>query len=160
MLGAIDLGIANDSKRACREQTTQITVTWLADADRACPCLHSNAASAPVQSRPRSLALTETLSDRQCWQPAHGQHMTNARDRIEPLARRVGSMPGRDHAVELQELCFQGSQLGAVGDDIEQLFHTMASDRCNKAKLGKMGTDRVDHCGVLANKQVPRAMKH
>src|SRR5262249_38411454 len=42
-----------------------------------------------------------------------GQHMTNARDRIEPLARLVGSMPGRDHAVELQELCFQGSQLGA-----------------------------------------------
>jgi hypothetical protein len=33
--------------------------------------------------------------------------MTNARDRIEPLARLVGSM------LELQELCFQGSQLGA-----------------------------------------------
>src|SRR5262249_31654826 len=63
--------------------------------------------------------------------------MTNARDRIEPLARLVGSMPGHDHAVELQELCFQGSQLGAeshetgacnlgqsfvtcIGDDIEQ----------------------------------------
>jgi hypothetical protein len=103
--------------------------------------------------------------------------MTNARDRIEPLARLVGSMPGRDHAVELQELCFQGSQLGAeshetgacnlgqsfvtcIGDDIEQLFKTIASDRCNNAKLGKMGTDRVDHCGLLANKQVPRAMKH
>src|SRR5262249_34705406 len=101
--------------------------------------------------------------------------MTNARDRIEPLARLVGSMPGRDHAVELQELCFQGSQLGAeshetgacnlgqsfvtcIGDDIEQLFNPMASDRCNNAKLGKMGTDRVDHCGLLANKQVPRAM--
>src|SRR5262249_30662095 len=101
--------------------------------------------------------------------------MTNARDRIEPLARLVGSMPGRDHAVELQELCFQGSQLGAeshetgacnlgqsfvtcIGDDIEQLFNTIASERCNNAKLGKMGTDRVDHCGVLANKQVPRAM--
>ena len=32
MLGAIDLGIANDSKRACRGQVTQITVTLLADA--------------------------------------------------------------------------------------------------------------------------------
>src|SRR5262249_19013914 len=32
MLGAIDLGIANDTKRACREQATQITVTLLADA--------------------------------------------------------------------------------------------------------------------------------
>src|SRR5262245_21379594 len=103
--------------------------------------------------------------------------MTNARDRIEPLARLIGSMPGHDHAVELPELCFQGSQLGAeshetgacnlgqsfvtcIGDDIEQLFKTIASDRCNNTKLGKMGTDRVDHCGLLANKQVPRAMKH
>jgi hypothetical protein len=33
-----------------------------------------------------------------------------------------------------------------IGDDIEQLFNTIASDRCNNAKLGKMGTDRVHHC--------------
>jgi hypothetical protein len=40
------------------------------------------------------------------------------------------------------------------------VFKTIASDRRDDAKLGKMGTDRVDHCGLLANKQVPRAMKH
>jgi hypothetical protein len=27
----------------------------------------------------------------------------------------------------------------------EQLFHTIASDRCDDAKLGKMGADRIDH---------------
>jgi hypothetical protein len=34
------------------------------------------------------------------------------------------------------------------------LFKTIASDRRDDAKLGKMGTDRVDHCGLLANKQM------
>src|SRR5262245_58641393 len=103
--------------------------------------------------------------------------MTNAGNRIEPLARLVGSMPGRDHAVELQELCFQGSQLGAesqqtgacnlgqsfvtyIGDDTEEVFNTSTSNRCDDAKLGKMGTDRVDNLGLLANKQMPRAMEH
>jgi hypothetical protein len=40
------------------------------------------------------------------------------------------------------------------------LFNTIASDRCDDAKLGKMGTDRIDHRGLLANKKVAGAMEH
>src|SRR5947209_7426416 len=47
-----------------------------------------------------------------------------------------------------------------VGDHIEQLFNAIASDRCDDAKLGKMGADRIDHCGLLANEQMAGAMEH
>ena len=46
-----------------------------------------------------------------------------------------------------------------VGDHIEQLFNTIAADWCDDAKLGKMRADRVDHCGLLANEQMARAME-
>src|SRR5262249_35302886 len=113
MLGAIDLGVANDRKRACREQATQITVTLLADAAE--PVLASTRMLLRHQSNP---GREVSPGPKHFWignagNQRRGQHMTNARDRIEPLARLVGSMPGRDQAVELQELCFQGSQLGA-----------------------------------------------
>src|SRR5438309_5431818 len=47
-----------------------------------------------------------------------------------------------------------------VGDHIEQLFNTIASDRCDDAKLGKMRADCTDHCGLLANEQMAGAMEH
>jgi hypothetical protein len=47
-----------------------------------------------------------------------------------------------------------------VGDHIEQLFNTIASDRCDDAKLGQMRADRIDHCGLLANEQMARAVEH
>jgi hypothetical protein len=40
------------------------------------------------------------------------------------------------------------------------LFNTITSDRCDNAKLCKMGTDRIDHCGLLANEQMAGAMEH
>ena len=47
-----------------------------------------------------------------------------------------------------------------IGDDIEQLLHTLAPDRRDDPKLGKMGTDRIDHRGLLTDEQMARAMKH
>jgi hypothetical protein len=38
-----------------------------------------------------------------------------------------------------------------VGDHIEQLFNAIAPDRCDDPEFGKMGADRIDHCGLLAN---------
>ena len=37
--------------------------------------------------------------------------------------------------------------VGLVGAlvHIEQLFNTITSDRCDNAKLCKMGTERIDH---------------
>jgi hypothetical protein len=40
------------------------------------------------------------------------------------------------------------------------MFNAIASDRCDDAKLGKMHADRIDHCGLLANEQMARAVKH
>src|SRR6266436_6834340 len=84
------------------------------------------------------------------------------RRQIEPLARLIGSVPGHDLLIEIQNLCLQRPQLGSeseqtgacnlgqpsvacIGYHIEQLFNTITSDRCDNAKLCKMGTDRIDH---------------
>ncbi len=90
------------------------------------------------------------------------------REIIEPLARLTGSVPGSDHTVELQNLRLQHPQLGAergetragnlrqplvtwIGDDPEQFLDTIAPDRRDDPELGKMGTDRIDHRGLLAD---------
>src|SRR5207245_3772374 len=106
-----------------------------------------------------------------------GQRRTDARDLIEPLARLIGSVPGHDQPVELQDLGLQHPQVGAesdetrprnlgyafvtgIGDNIEQCLDPIASDRRDDAELGKMGTDRIDHCSLLADEQVACAMQH
>ena len=47
-----------------------------------------------------------------------------------------------------------------VGDDLEQFLDTIASDRRDDPELGKMGTDRIDHRGLLADEQMARAVEH
>src|SRR4051794_22444703 len=80
----------------------------------------------------------------------------------------IGSVPGRDQPVELQYLLLDPAQLSPecrktrssylwnslvvwIGDDSEQFLDTTAPDRCNDPELGKMGTDRIDHRGLLAD---------
>src|SRR5678816_1595989 len=86
-------------------------------------------------------------------------------------------MPGHDVAVELQDLRLEHTQLRAkggntlagdlwhagvirIGDDIEQLLHTVPANRRDDAELGEVGADRIDHRSLLANKEVARAMEH
>src|SRR5436190_24402918 len=102
---------------------------------------------------------------------------TDTRNRIEPLARLIRSVPGGDHTVELQDLRLEHSQLGAesgktrarnlrhplvtrVGDDPEQFLDTIAPDRSDDPVLGKMGADRIDHRGLLADEEMARPMEH
>jgi hypothetical protein len=106
---------------------------------------------------------------------AVGQRRTHARDLIQPLTRRIGSMTGHNLTVEVENLRLQRPQLGAeskeagagnlrqpfvayIGDHIEQLFNAIASDRCDDAKFCEMGADRIDHRGLLANEQVTGAI--
>ena len=80
-------------------------------------------------------------------------------------------------AVELQDLRLEHPQLGAergetrarnlghpfvtwIGDDVEQFLDTLASDRRDDPELGKMGADRIDHRGLLADEEMARAMEH
>src|SRR4029450_7914981 len=85
-------------------------------------------------------------------------------------------MKGHNLTVEIENLRLQRPQMrteskeaGArnlrqpfvayIGDHIEQLFNAIASDWCDNAKLGKMGTDRIDHRGLLANEQMTGSME-
>src|SRR5262249_20434796 len=43
---------------------------------------------------------------------------------------------------------------------MEQGLDPIASNRCDDAELGKMCADRIDHCSLLPNEQVPRALEH
>ena len=43
----------------------------------------------------------------------------------------------------------------AIVDNGDQFVHAVAADRCDDAKLGKVCPDRVDHCGQLANEEMP-----
>ena len=47
-----------------------------------------------------------------------------------------------------------------ISDDIEQLLNTMAPNWCNNPEFGKMGSDRVDHRGLLTNEQMAGAVEH
>ena len=81
---------------------------------------------------------------------------------VEPHAHLIGSVPGRDHPVELQNLVLEPTQLSSkchethpcnfghpfvigIGDDPEQFLNPIASDRRDDAKLRKMGADRIDY---------------
>jgi hypothetical protein len=78
------------------------------------------------------------------------------RDNHRVAARLTGSVPGSDHTVKLQNLLFQPSQLSSecqetragylrdslvvgIGDDLQQFLDTIAADRRDNPKLGKMG---------------------
>src|SRR6201747_76809 len=93
---------------------------------------------------------------------SRGQHRADAGSFIEPHAHLVGSVPGPDQPVELQDLLLDPPQLSPecretrtshlrnslvtwVGYDIEQLLDTVTPDRRNDPELGKMGPDRIDH---------------
>src|SRR5262249_27745124 len=78
--------------------------------------------------------------------------MTNARDRIEPLARLVGSMPGRDQAVELQELCPVRERKKIVFESNSPMrFEAVFQPRSNKptgacVRPGPADTGKIQCC--------------
>ena len=96
---------------------------------------------------------------------------------MKPLARFVGAVPDHDHPIELHDLLLEAEQLIAergkaragnlrhpfvtrVGNNVEQLGYSFAPDRRDDTKFGKVSPDRIDHRGLLANKQMPCAVKH
>ena len=42
---------------------------------------------------------------------------------------------------------------------MKQFIHAMAPDRCDNAKLGKMGADRIDHRRLLTDQKMACAME-
>ena len=96
---------------------------------------------------------------------------------MKALARFVGSVPGHDHPIELQNLLLEAEQLTAergnaragnfwhpfvagVSNNMEQFRDPLAPDRRDNAELGKMSSDRIDHRSLLTDEQMARAVKH
>jgi len=96
---------------------------------------------------------------------------------IELFARLIGPVPGPDPAIELQDLRFQHTKLDTKGRDAgprhlgqapirwigghrEQLRYASAADPGDNAELRHMGTDRVDHAGLLANEEMACPVQH
>jgi hypothetical protein len=83
----------------------------------------------------------------------------------------------RNQAVERQDMCLQSAQLFTessytcscylgyarvigICDVPQKLFDATAPDRCNNAKLGKMGAKCIGYSVLLANQEMPRAAEH
>jgi len=86
-------------------------------------------------------------------------------------------VPGVDHPVELENLLLKDPQLGTerrktrarnlrhpfvtwIGNDPEQFLDAFAADRRDDSELCKMGTDRINYRGLLADEEMAGAMKH
>ena len=96
---------------------------------------------------------------------------------MKALARLVGPMPSHDHPIKLQNLLLQAEQLGTergkaragnlwyplvarVGNNAQQFRDPFAPDRRDNAELGKLRSDRINHCGLLADEQMASTVKH
>ena len=86
-------------------------------------------------------------------------------------------MPGVYLPVELKDLSFELAEQSAqgfetrtgdirdaiifwIGDSIEQFLHAVAADGSDNTELGQVRADRIDDCGLLPDKEMPRAVKH
>src|SRR5215831_19674187 len=107
----MDLGIADDGESTDGEQTAQVAIALLADTPKlvlaAARMLlwHEPDPGREVTARSESLWISDGGNQGSC------QCRTDAWDRIEPPARRVGAVPCHDAAVELQNLYLQGPKL-------------------------------------------------
>src|SRR5712672_2681308 len=162
MFGAVDLGIADDSECSGHEQAAQIAVTLFTDA------------AEPVLASTRVRLGNESKPDREVTSRSEGPGVSNARDqggrqhRTDPgnvmktLARLVGTVPGHDHPIELQNLPLEAEQLIAkrgkartanlrhpfvarIGNNMQQFGDSLTPDRRDNAELGKVSPDRVNH---------------
>src|SRR6476619_1293208 len=96
---------------------------------------------------------------------------------MKALARFVGPVPGHDQSIELHNLLLETEQLSAergetcagnlrhppvawVGNNMQKFRNPFAPDRRDNAKLGKVRADRIDHCSLLADEQMARAVEH
>src|SRR5665811_2590697 len=87
------------------------------------------------------------------------QHRTYPGNVMKALAGFVGSVPGQDHPIKLQDLLLEAEQLSAergktrtgnlwhpfvarVGNNMQQFGHSFAPDWRDNAELGKVCSDR------------------
>jgi hypothetical protein len=96
---------------------------------------------------------------------------------MKALARLAGPVPGHNHPIKLHNLLLKTEELIAergkartgnlwhspvarVGNNMQQFRDSFAPDRRDNAELGKVRSDRINHCGLLADEQMASTVKH
>src|SRR5215813_2578927 len=101
---AMDLGIADHGERASREQAAQIAIALFADtaklvlAPARVLLRHEPNPGGKIPSRSESLRISDAGDQ------SGGERGTNTGNVVEPLARLIGSVPGHDLAVKVENL--------------------------------------------------------
>src|SRR5262245_18936785 len=104
MFGAMDLGIADDGQRARREQAAQIAISLFADtaelvlAPARALLWHEPNPGRKIPPRSESLRISDGGDQ------SGSERGTNAGSLIQPLARLIGSVPGHDLTVKIENL--------------------------------------------------------
>src|SRR5437016_1153171 len=104
MFGAMDLGIADDGERTRGEQAAQIAIALFADtaelvlAPARVLLRHKPDPGRKIPPRSESLRISDAGDQ------SRGEHRTNAGNLIQPLARLIGSVPGYDLTVKVENL--------------------------------------------------------
>src|SRR5256714_5408860 len=124
-----------------------------------------------VTSRSESTGVSNTRDQGGC------QHRPDPGNVMKALARLVGPVADHNHPIELQDLLLDTEQLSTergkartgnlrhplvvrVGNNMQQFRDPFTPDWCDNAELGEVRPDRINHCDLLADEQMARAVKH
>lgn len=100
--------------------------------------------------------------------PMKSSHFKPFAGLAAPVPCKHPTVRSKDLALDQVKLCCQGHQAFAcgwwdaiiftLGDKLQQLLNAISPDTGDNAKLGQVGTDRIDQRRSLAHKQLPSAM--
>src|SRR5437588_2948882 len=124
-----------------------------------------------VTSRSESSGVSNTRDQGGC------QHRADPGNVMKALARLVGPVPSQDQPIELQDLLLEAEQLctergnaragnlrqplvARVGNNMQQFRDSFTPNWRDDTELSEVPPDRINHCSLLADEQMARAVKH
>ena len=143
---------------------------------RSLPPLECCLGTSPIQAE-KLRPERKVLGVRNARDQSGRQHWTDAGNVMKALARLVGSVPGQDQPIELQDLLFEAEQLctergnaragnlrqplvARVGNNMQQFRDSFTPNWRDDTELSEVPPDRINHCSLLADEQMACAMKH
>jgi len=168
MLRTADFHHSDHGERTSGEQAAEVTIALLGDIAEL--FLAATRVLLRHQSDPgREIATrSKDLRVRNAGDQRRRQSRANARQLVETPAHFIGTVPGIDPPVELQDLQAQPLKLVAergqtftgnlghalvigIGDHLEQFIHAAATHPRDNAELRQMRAGRVDDSRLLAD---------
>src|SRR3974390_136797 len=171
-------GISNNGCSTVNEQPSEITISLLGDAAE--PLLSPRRMLPRHKSDPCRKIPTGFEVARICDSGGDRRSSDHADPGygLEAAAHVIGTVMGMNGALQRPDLQFQSSDLidnglrrllhrswksftmTLVRDDLGKLRETFASSLRNQAKLGKVGSERIDQLRALTDQKIPRSMQH